>query len=151
MGSTPQRSPAPPSGPGSWLSLCSAMNRITVSRAGRARARRKPPLLSRSHWPDAAWRSPYAAPCSPRPSATSHPRAGPNRPSSRGTRSAASPGSDPQHARDHAHRAFSKLIGVLARTSDKSNPPKIVSLRTHREGSQRPSAFQMELPSAETC
>ena len=40
MGSTPQRSPAPPSGPGSWLSLCSAMNRITVSRAGRARARR---------------------------------------------------------------------------------------------------------------
>src|SRR6478672_10912515 len=153
MGSTPQRSPVPPSGPATWWSLCSAINRITISRAGRARPRRKSPLLSRSHWPDAARQSPYAAPCSPRPSARSPPDAlaGINL-------RAADPGpqrlrcADPQHARDrgdrrplrrvlrthlsdHAHRTLTKLVGILTRTSHNSDPPKIGSLRKRRDGS----------------
>ena len=50
--------PGPPSGPGTLWSLCSVMNAITVSRAGRARPRRKPRRLSRSRSPGAAQRSP---------------------------------------------------------------------------------------------
>ena len=49
--STPQRSPAPPSGPATWWSLCSAMNRMhRLPGPGRARPRRRSPLPSRSHW-----------------------------------------------------------------------------------------------------
>src|SRR6476659_7671837 len=59
---------------------------------------------------------------------------------------------DPQHARDrgdrrplrrvlraslgdHAHRTLTKLVGVLARTSHNSDPPKIGGPRTRRDGS----------------
>ena len=78
--------------------MISEANQVALQAAGlsyilgaRARPRRKSPLPSRSHWPGAAQRSPYAAPCSPRPSARSHPVWPRNRPPNGGSRSATSP------------------------------------------------------------
>jgi hypothetical protein len=94
--------------------------------------------LARRSWATSLRSAPY----SPQPSATSPSAADLRRPPIGGSRSAASPGSDPQHApdrgdcrplrrvlrphlNDHAHRTLPKLIGAHQ------------SLRTCRDGSGR--------------